>query len=150
MVSDARDRTKVYIDTYWTVGNAVDDDDNALGKEVMYDNPNYPLTLEFKAPSVVDVVITIGKPDSSPIRGHDRTPYGYEENVPIKIFAVDKTNVTGTKAVWQAEAELRRITETYPAGSQRSLERIGDRDRDLGSTILYCTEYVLAYKRDTT
>lgn len=150
MVEDARYRTKVYVETYWTRANATDDDDNALGVEVMFDSPDYPLTWEFKEPSVVDVVLTIGKPDSKPLIGHDKKAYGYEEHVPIKIFSVDKTGVTGTKAVWQAETELRRITETYPSGSMRTLDRIGDRDQNLGSTILYCTEYILNYRRDTT
>ena len=46
MVSDARDRTKIYLDTYWTPANATDDNGNALGKEVMYDNPNYGVPLD--------------------------------------------------------------------------------------------------------
>jgi len=150
MVEDARYRTKVFIDTYWTPGNATDDDGAALGKQVMFDSPNYPLILEFKAPSVIDVIITVGKPRSTPQIGHDHAAYGYEEHVPIKIFAVDKTGVTGTKAVWQAEAELRRIGEEHPEGSLRSLTEIRGVDQNLGSTIIYGTEYILNYRRGVT
>jgi hypothetical protein len=141
-VEDARYRTKEYLETYL--------DGSVLSNYIVaYSAPDYPMTQVFKTKSI-DLIFAIGKPDSKPLIGYDQTPYGYEEHVPIKIFAVDKSDVTGTKAVWQAETELRRITETYPSGSLRTLERMGDNDKNLGSTILYCTEYVLNYKRDTS
>jgi len=140
----------VYLDTYWIPANAVDDDGNGLGVQIMYDGPDYPLELEFKAPSVVDVLVTVGQAESTPLMDVDNAAYGYTELVPVKIWSVDKTGVTAVKAIWQAEAEVRRILETYPTGSQRGLERTRSATLVLGSTTLYGAEYTVNYRRDTT
>lgn len=150
LVDDARHRQKVYLDTYWASGNCEDDAGNPLVTVVMYTMPDYPLSLELKSPSDIDVIITVGKPESKPIRGHDWNPIGYEETVPVGIWCMDKTNVTAVKAVWQCEAELRRITETYPTGSLRGLDKTSDGTKVLGSATLYNTEYQLNYRRGTT
>ena len=150
MVEDARVRTKDWIDTYYTPANATDDDGNALGMQCMFANPDYPLSLEFKHPSVIDVIITVDKPRSTPLPGHDQAVTHYREHVPIQIMSVNKTGVTAVKAVWQAEAEIRRIGETYPSGSLRVLESVRDFTRDLGSTRVEGSEYTLNYVRDTT
>jgi len=96
------------------------------------------------------VLFCIGEPESIALMDCFQIPYGYEEFVPIEIKCVDKLGVTGTKMKWTAEAELRRVCETYPTGSQRFLKRIGPNDQDLGSTILYGTQFELSYRRDTT
>lgn len=151
MASDARDRTKVFLDTYWTPANATDDNGNSLGEQVMYAYPEYPLELEFKAPSVIDVIIAVDQASSEPMMDPvTQAPYGYEEHVPIEIITTDKTDVTATKALWQAEAEVRRILEAYPTGSLRSFERTRPATRRLGSTTLWSAEYVWNYRRDTT
>lgn len=153
MVEDARYRTKVYL-THATKGinpsNLTKDDASTLAKYIVaYGNPDYPITRVFKDKRI-DVIFSLGEPDSEPMLNFDQTPYGYEEHVPITTFCIDKTGITGTKLKWKAEAELRRITETYPTGSQRALERRGDNDQRLGSTILYSTQFILNYRRDTT
>jgi len=141
-VQDARYRTKVYLETYLS--------DSALPNYIVaYGNPDYPITRVFKEKGI-DVVFSIGEPNSTPLMGHDQTPYGYEEHIPITIFCIDKSNITGTKLKWQAETELRRVLETYPLGSLRSLERRRDNDTRLGSTILYSTELILNYRRSTS
>jgi hypothetical protein len=133
-VDDARHRTKVLLE-YLSV--------TALPKFIVaYSKPDYPLTRVFNDKSV-DVVFSIGTPDSTALP----VGVGYTENVPITIWCIDKTNITGTKLRWQAETELRRIVETYPTGSLRNWQRLGDNEKNLGSTVLYSVEYVLRYKR---
>jgi len=149
MATDARYRTKYFLDYYWTPENATDDNGNALGKEVMYAYPEYSLELEFKAPSVVDVIIAVDQPDSTPaMDAVTQAPYAYDERVPIEITVTDKIDVTATKVMWQAEAEVRRILETYPTGSMRRLERMTPATRRLGSTTLWTAKYVWHYRRD--
>lgn len=156
MVEDARARTRDYLlgetnpSTALLPANLTKDDGTTLAKYIVaYGNPDYPITRVFKDKRV-DLVFSIGEPESTPLMGHDQYAYGYEEHVPIRTYCIDKTGITGTKLKWKAEAELRRITENYPTGSLHGLERRGDRDERLGSTILYSTEFILSYKRDTT
>lgn len=150
MAEDARYRTKYYLESYIVNANLTKDDDaTQISFIVAFGNPDYPITKVFLTKGV-DLVYSIGEPTSEPLLGADQTAYGYTEHVPIRTFCIDKTGITGTKLKWKAERELRRITETYPLGSQRSLERRGDNDKRLGSTILYSTEFILNYRRDIT
>lgn len=151
MVAGARYQTNLWIETYYTPANAVDDNGYSLGMQCMYDSPEYSMEREFKAPSVVDVIVAIGQPNSEAmIDAVTQTAYGYEEHVPIKIFSVNKSGVTAEKAIWQVEAELRRIAEAHPSGSQRNFENRRPATRILGSTTLVGSEWVLNYRRDLT
>lgn len=151
MVDDARYRQKVFLETYINRSNIVKDDGSTMaGVEFMYWEPNYPMILEFKFPSVVHGIYAVGNPDSEPLPGHDQATYGYRERVPIIIITIDRTGVTGTLLQWSMEQELRRICELYPTGSWRSLDRGRNLDRNLGSTILFQREWIMDYTRDTT
>jgi len=151
LVDDARHRQKAFLDFYWTAANCEDDTGTALGTIVMYANPDYPLSLELKEPSALDVIITVDKATSKPLRGHDFIPYGYEETVPVDIWSMNKTGVTAVKAVQQCETELRSILETYYAqGSLRGFDKTSDGTKVLGSATLYNAHYSLVYSRDTT
>mgnify|MGYP000209185495 CR=1 FL=1 len=152
MASDARYRTKVYLDTYLDSSNITHDDDSTAATIlVAFGFPDYPLIRVFDPDEKdVDVVFSIEEPNSTPLMGHDQTPYGYEEHVPITICCVDKPGVTGTKIKWKAEAELRRVLETYPLGSMRILENRSDTTQRIGGTTIYMTTWVLTYKRSTT
>ena len=151
MVTDARSNTRTWIKTYYISANAVDDDGNALGMECMYENPEYPMTRELKAPSVVDGIITIKQPNSQPLMDPvTKVPYGYREKVGGGIYAVNKTGVTATKAIWQIQKEMRRIAEEHPLGSTRSFLNFSPADKVLGSTTLYGCEWELDYQRGTT
>ncbi len=143
-VEDARYRTVDYLTDSTTGLNSA----NLPNYIIAYGYPDYPMVKVFKTKGV-DLVFSIGEPNSSPLMDCDQSPYGYEEHVPITIFCIDKDNITGTKLKWQAETELRRICEDYPTGSLRSFERRRDNDQRLGSTILYSTEYMLSYTRGT-
>jgi len=150
MVEDARYRTKVYLDTYLLNANLTKDDGTTqVSFIVAYADPDYPLIRVFND-KAVDLVFCVGDPNSEAILDSDHYPIGYNEAVPITTFCIDKTGITGTKLKWKAEAELRRVCETYPLGSVRSLEKIGDNDQNLGSTILHSREFTLKYRRDVT
>lgn len=116
---------------------------------VAFTNPNYPLIRVFIEQGV-DLVYCVGEPLSEALNDIDHYPYAYLEHVPILTFCIDKTGITGTELKWKAEAELRRVTEQYPLGSQRSLERMTDKDLTMGSTIIYSREFTLNYRRDLT
>ena len=147
MSEDARYRTKVYLETYLDGSNLTADDGSTQVKYiVMYANPDYPLERVF-IDRYVDLIYAIDQPDSKPLLGHDQTPYGYEEHVPITIWTIDKIGISGVKLFWKAEAELRRITENFPFGSLRTLDRRRPNTIDLGSTKLYSAEFILNYRR---
>jgi hypothetical protein len=134
---------KVYLETWLLNANLTKDDGTTqVNFIVTYGNPDYPLVRVFKEKGV-DLVFCIGTPDSTALP----VGVGYEERVPITIWCIDKTGITGTKLRWQAEAELRRVTETYPTGSLRTFQRLSDNEKNLGSTVLYSVEYVVNYKR---
>lgn len=153
MPEDARYRTKVLLeDATKGLNNAnltKDDDGTEVSFIVCFGNPPYPITRVF-LDCDVDLVFTIAEPTSEPILDTDQTPSHYKERVPIFTFCIDKPGITGTKLKWKAEADLRRINETYPTGSQRAHEERRDNDQRLGPIILYSTKYVLSYVRDTT
>jgi len=150
MVESAQVRTKVYLETYLTPAYLLKDDGSTQAPfMVCFGKPNYSLTRVFHEKEV-DIVFSIGEPESEALFDTDQVPWNYSELVPITIFCVDKPGATGVRLKWQGEAELRRITETYPEGSQRSLERRTVNDVYLGSDRLYSTTFVLNYERDAT
>jgi len=141
-VEDARYRTKDYLETYLTAA--------ALPRYIVaYGKPNYPMTRVFKTKGV-DLIFSLGEPTSEALPDFDHYAIGYNEHVPVAILCIDKDNIDGTKLMWQAETELRRVTETYPEGSLRALEPRRPRTERLGSVTLYSAEYSIDYLRDTT
>jgi hypothetical protein len=144
MVDDPRSRIKVYLDTWLLNANLTKDNGSTqVLFKVMYANPDYPLILEFKGSNNLDLVYCVGTPDSTALP----VSVGYIENMPVTIWCIDKTGITGTELRWKAEAEFRRVVETKPTGSLYNYERLGDNEKNLGSTILYSVKYVLRYKR---
>lgn len=137
-VNDARYNTKVYWNTYIEGANL-----NNHNHLVCYSGADYPITRVFKDKNI-HIVFTVDSPSSTPLIGHDRAPYGYEEHVPTHVLTLN------TELNHLAEAELRRVAETYPSGSQRSLERRSSTVHNFGGTNVYDTEFVLKYRRDTT
>jgi hypothetical protein len=137
-VDDARYRTKDYWDTY------IDSDNlNNHPYLVCYAHPDYPLTHVFNTKGR-HIIFAIDTPRSTALKQADQTAYGYMEHVPTHILTLD------TELNHLAEAELRTITEDNPFGSQRNFETRGSTIHNYGSTIIYDTEVVLQYVRDTT
>jgi len=149
---DARRRIKAYIDTNARSAQITKDDDSTAATfATIYANPPYPLEKEFRAASTpVFGLYVVGEANSTALLDFDQTPSHYEEHVPVHVCTVDSTACTGTHLKWKMEAELRYVCEQNPTGSQISLERRGDHDRNIGSLWLYDTEFVLSYVRDLT
>ena len=146
---DARQRTKVYLETYILDANITKDNDLTQATwTVFFGFPDYPLSRIFKD-KAVDLVFCVDTATSKSMRDFRQYPYAYDEVVPIEIFAVDKTGITGTKLRWKAEAELRRITEAYPLASIRWIVRGQENQKNLGSQTLYSVKYELGYIRPT-
>ena len=82
MVDDARDRTKVFIDTYVTDANITKDDDTSEASwTCMYAHPNYPLTRLYYNPKNVDGVYFIDTPSTTAIADWKHETYAYDEVV---------------------------------------------------------------------
>lgn len=155
MVEDARYRTKDYLEgitnpnTALNNANLTKDDGTQCKFIVAYGFPDYSLLKVFKTKGV-DLVFSIGEVGSEPAIGHDQKTYGYNEHVPITPCCINKTNITATKLLQKARAELRRIFENYPLGSLRQPVREAPETERLGSTILYKFTAWLDYRRGTT
>lgn len=142
-VNDARYNTKDYLETRITDSNMQTTGGRNLRWIACYSNPDYPLLRVF-IDKRMEIIFTIDTPDSEPKMNYDQTPYGYKERVPIHIVTLD------TEVNHLAETELRNVTESYPTGSQRGLERRGTTVHNYGSTQVFDTEFVLNYSRGTT
>ena len=146
---DARQRTRTYLATDILDANLTHDDDLTQAAWISaFGLPDYPLSRVFKD-KAVDVIFSVGTASAKSMRDFRQYPYAYEEIVPIEIFAVDKTGITGTKLRWKAEAELRRISEAYPLASVRWISRVSDNEKKLGSQTLFSVKYELGYIRPT-
>jgi hypothetical protein len=119
-----------------------DDDSTLADYAVIFNDPPYPIHLEFRGSSNMQGLYVIDQPETNSLS----CGVGYEENVPIHIMTVDSTGCTGTALQSKMEMELRYICENYPFSSLRSLNRRGKNDRDLGGMWVYDTEFILRYK----
>lgn len=151
---DARKRTKD-----WMVGSAPlhiraaqitkDDDSTQADYAIMFNNPPYPLQLEFRHPTTpVQGLFIIDKGTSEALRDHDQVIRDYEDNVPIHAITIDSTGCSGDALQNKMVKELQYIAENYPEGSQRNLgvlER--PHDIDLGGMRLFDVAYNLSYVR---
>lgn len=151
MVQDARQRTRTWLDAYLDQSNVLKDDgvSQAIFK-TMWAFPDYPLKMEFKAPSVICGIYAVGEPESKALIGHDREAYAYVEEVPIFICAMNKAGATATLVKSQMRIELRRICQEYPTGSIRHLDFVRSEDERFGGETLYKDRLSLRYKRDTS
>lgn len=157
MVEDSRYRTKDYLDTYIDEDNLTYDDDSTLADyAVMYAYPPYPFIMEFirdeRNPTITlnELLFMVNKPQVVALYNLDRTIYGYEESIPIHVYAVDKPSLTAEKILWKAEAELRRVLETYPYGSVRKLSETRPSRIEFGAFLLDGFTLTLSYVRGTT
>jgi hypothetical protein len=99
----------------------------------------------------VDLVFSVSEPARMALLDYKGCIIGYEEDVPITIYTINKEGITADKLKWKAEAELRRIVETYPVGSSswRALEKGQGNDLNVESIIIRSTKWILHYKRNT-
>lgn len=142
----------------WMIGSAPlhlrdsqitkDDDSTEAEYGIMFNNPPYPLSLEFRhVTTPVQGLYVVDQPNSTPLRDGDQTIRDYEDHVPIHVMAVDSTSCRGDGLAHKMAAELQYICETYPQGSQRNLDVRRTNKIDLGGMWMYDMEYTLTYVR---
>jgi len=150
IVSDARNQIRTFLTTHLAEANVVRDDGSTKAVyAVIYADPPYSIMAEFRASiDPVDGLYAIGISETVPLRSADQSIYGYEENIPIFIFTIDKAGVAGTRLKERMEVELRRVCETHPIGSQPlvNLERRFDKKEQHRNITVYSTEFVLNYR----
>ena len=154
VATDARYRTKVYLDTYITDANLTDDTPAALTNTVMYAYPPYPLELIFSDDYAgFGVVFFVDKPTSKARYSSSKSVYAYEESIPVHCHVMTKTNLTPELTLWKAETELRTILQTYPFAAEVSVREYGTVQTHTikeGSTVFYGFTFTLSYLRDIT
>ena len=151
MAYDARERTITWITTYDTPANITKDDDVTEASYILqYSNPPYPLSRIYFDPKNVDLTFTTDEPTTEAIVDWDGYTIGYNEKVPIHINCPTKQGITGNKLLWKAQAELRRIFETYPLGSYRGFSVGSPYTQKLGLFTLYGVTVTVSYERDTS
>ncbi len=152
-VYTAQKNTKTWLDTYLTAANMLEDNGSTQATFIVaYDLPDYPLSRVFIDKNV-DIAFSVGQAQMKPITDSDHFAMGYREEVPIKIYVLDKTGLTAIKLLAQVEAEIRRVDETYPVVVPGSLRRWGQttpKPELIGGTWFWMIEYVLDYRRDLT
>lgn len=147
LITDPRYRHKTYLDTYLTAGNLLKDDGVTQVEYTTCFN-GYPYqTKDVLADEDIDVIFCIDKKVAKPRETQDHSIYAFDETVPITVYAIDKTGLTATNIIEQAEQEIRHIVTDYPLGSIR---RIGSTDptfQELGATKLWQTTVTIEYRR---
>jgi hypothetical protein len=150
MVDSAQNRTKVFLDTYVT-GTGITKDDGITQAPIIkaFDLPDYPLSRVF-IDKAIDVIFSIGQATSSALIDSDHYPLGYREHVPISVFAMDKTGITGIKVLEKAEAVMRAAFEANPIASLRRVSGMKPLTERIGGAYLWACEYSLDYERGLT
>jgi hypothetical protein len=151
MVYDARYNTKVFL-TDGTKGiqdaNILKDDGMTQATWIVaYGYPNYPVERVFFGTKNVDLLVALIKPRSLPLFGASFSPWGYEEHLPVHVRAPTKQGITGTKLMWQGEAEVRRILQNNPLGSRRYLGESRPIRDEISDTIPG-VEFTFSYRRN--
>jgi len=150
--SDARYRTKLWMDTRLRAAQITKDDDSTQADfAVMYSDPPYPMEFEFRGTKNLEGIFVIEHPNSTAIRSGDQIIRKYEEHVPIHIFTINSTGCSGDALANKMHKELRYICQEYSEGSQRNLEtQRRHRPVDLGGMQLFHLEEMLGYIRNVT
>lgn len=152
-VSDAQSLTRTRLIAHLNGDNITKD--NGLERAaycVMFADPNYDILQEFRSltdPS--DGIYAIGESETGQLIDADRTVYGYDEHVPITVYAADKEGISGAKVKRKMEVELRRVCEqAFPKDQHYgNLERRGDQRKVSNGLVLYLTEFIWNFSRTT-
>ena len=137
-VNDARYNMKVYWDTYIDITYLQD-----KPFLVCYSDPDYPYSRLFKDKGL-EIVFTVETSRTTPLIGTDLTPYNYREQVNTHVITLD------TKLNHLGQAELRRVIENHPLGSQRTFTSSEPRIHHLGSMQVYDSTFTVNYTRGLT
>lgn len=149
--TDPRNRIKTVIDTYLTAVNIKKDDGTTnASTATMFSDVSYPITRLFLT-KALDAVAVISRGSTNTLYtdwvfGHK--PYGFEEQIKIEIYAINKSGVTASNLAEKYEQEIRRIFTAYdPYSNVRDLETIEPSTVDLGYTLMCKTTINIKYKR---
>ena len=147
LTTDPRSRHKIYLDGNLVATHLKKDNGTTNADYITcFDEPPYPMKRVFLTKGI-DLVFSIGKEDAKQLTTYNHYPYAFEESVPITVSAVNKSDVTGTNLVEQAEQEIRRIITALPLGSIRSIDTVKHKPVDLGATQLYSSTVTVKYIR---
>jgi len=154
-VEDPRHRTKDFLDTYIgaiAATHLTEDDGTApVNYIVSWADPDYPMARLFNPlEKDLDLVFTVAEPNSEPIPQFDKTPCGFLEHMPIKVFTIDKATITGLNLQWKAAQALREVVTAQPYGSLRTVGKTKPSTLFLGSPTVYSTEFMMDYRRGLT
>lgn len=150
-VSDAQGLTRTRLIAHLNGDNITKD--NGLERAaycVMFADPNYDVLQEFRSPTdPLDGIYAIGESETGQLIDADRTVYGYDEHVPITVYAADKEGISGAKVKRKMEVELRRVCEqAFPKDQHYGcLERHGDQRKVLNGLVVYSTEFIWSFSR---
>lgn len=113
-----------------------------------FDYPVYPITKVFNT-KTVDLIISIEKIAAKPLYNYVHYPYAFIETVTVGLWSVDKSGLTATNLLEQAEEELREIFTDNPTttGAIRRIESTAYEVVDIGATRLWHTTVTIEYKR---
>ena len=148
MADDPRLRTKEWLDLYLSSANILKTDGvTPCQIHASYGNNRNYLRQILSGNIDNDVEFTIQDAETTAHVGFNKKAYAYKEKVTVEPYAINKTAVNGLDVVWQAQNELRRISEVYPLGSVRTFEGFAPNTKDMGGWELYSKRCVLKYKR---
>jgi hypothetical protein len=148
--TDARYRTKLWLETYLTAANMkLDNGSTNASTIISFDHPPYycPISQVFLTKNV-DGIFSIGKEPVQALYTHDHYPYAFIESVPISCYTVNKAGLTATNLLEQMEQEIRHVATDHPLGSIRSIEVIRHpTPENIGGVMLYSSTVTIHYLR---
>jgi hypothetical protein len=144
-ITDVRYRQKTWLDTNLPAvyeNNGITEADVIM----MFAKPPYHLWREF-ADEGTDAIVYIEQAGCKARLTSDHYPYGFDESATIKVCAIDKPTITGTRLASDLEAAIREVATNHPIGSNRAITSIENSDEDTGGFTLYGRTITLSYAR---
>jgi hypothetical protein len=148
LTTDPRSRTKIYLDTYLTPGNIAGD------YITCFDGADYNIKYLFENALGIDIdlVMSIGEEQAVTEDTIYDLPYKDVVTVPITLYAVNKTGITATNLIEQAEKEIQKVLVDHALNigttSKRSLSSSKPNRIDLGNgTYLWQKVVTIKYER---
>lgn len=147
---DPRSRMMTYLTSYLSVADITKDDGVTQASGwTGYSGVKSPLGLYFFGTKNHDYLITVEVPDTQPLVDYSGKIYAYDEKIPLQVWAINKTGITGEVLMWKAIREIRNAFELNPYGSYWSLTANNPATKDMGGWKLYSQTLTAQYIRST-